>query len=308
MPLDSKGSVSRTVRFLITDHYRLTTMKIAVLADIHANFVALQAVTEHLEDWRPDRVIVAGDVVNRGPRPAECLRFVQEKQRTSGWLVVRGNHEEYVMTHAEPNAPRSGPRFELHRGSFWTYQQLGYAVSDLEAMPLQINLPAPDGGEVRATHASMLGTREGIYYRTPDVELERKIGLPAPGLFCVGHTHIPLVRSLNGTLVVNAGSVGLPFDRDTHAAYAQLEWRGGTLHGDAPHWHAEIVRLDFDRAQAEHDFYETGFNDATALAQLVLIELREARSQLYEWARQYEPRILSGEMTMRQSVREFLAG
>ena len=56
-------------------------MKLAVLADIHANWPALQAVTEHLEAWQPDQVIVDGDTVNRGPRPAECLRFVQDRQR-----------------------------------------------------------------------------------------------------------------------------------------------------------------------------------------------------------------------------------
>jgi hypothetical protein len=150
------------------------------------------------------------------------------------------------------------------------------------------------------SHASMRGTRDGVYRRTTDAELPEQIGLPAPGLFCVGHTHIPLVRRLNGTLVVNAGSVGLPFDRDTRAAYAQIEWRAGR-------WHAEIVRLDYDRAQAERDFYDTGFMDGTPLAQLVLIELHEARSQLYEWARQYEPRILNREVTMDESVREFRA-
>ena len=274
-------------------------MKLAVLADIHANWPALQAVTEHLEAWRPDRVIVAGDTVNRGPRPAECLRFVQERQRTSGWLVVRGNHEEYVMTHAAPDAPRSGPAFELHRGSFWTYQQLGGSVADLEAMPVCLSLTGPDRNELRFTHASMLGTREGIYPRTPDEELGRKIGLPAPALLCVGHTHIPLSRSLDGTLVVNAGSVGLSFDRDTRAGYAQVEWRNGR-------WRAEIVRLDYDRAQAERDFFETGFIECSALAHLVLIELRQARSQLFMWARQYEARILSEEMTMHDSVQAFV--
>ena len=48
-------------------------MKIAVLSDIHGNFVALQAVFEHIEAWRPDHTIVAGDIVNRGPRSKDCL-------------------------------------------------------------------------------------------------------------------------------------------------------------------------------------------------------------------------------------------
>jgi len=275
-------------------------MKLAILADIHANLPALQTVAAHIDAWKPDRVVVAGDVVNRGPRPLECLRFVQDKQRASGWLAVRGNHEEYVISHAQPDAPRSGPQFEIHRGSFWTYQGLAGDVSALEAMPFQLSLSAPDEGEVRVTHASMLGTREGIYTRTPDEELDRKIGQPAPALFCVGHTHIPLVRSLNGTLVVNVGAVGLPFDGDARASYAQLTWQRNA-------WHAEITRLGYDRRQAERDFEETGFiEEASAFAQLVLVELRVARSQIFEWMRRYEARVLAGEITMQESVEEFL--
>jgi predicted phosphodiesterase len=59
-------------------------MKIAVLADIHSNFVALQSAVEHLARWQPDRVILAGDLVNRGPRPAECLEFFQVRARLAG--------------------------------------------------------------------------------------------------------------------------------------------------------------------------------------------------------------------------------
>jgi len=276
-------------------------MKIAVLADIHANLPALQTVTEQLEAWRPDRVIVAGDVVNRGPRPAECLRFVQERQRDDGWLVVIGNHEEYVISQARPDAPRSGPQFEILRGSYWTYQKLDQDVSALEAMPFQVSLMAPDGGEVRVTHASMLGTREGIYKRTPDEELIHKVGQPAPAVFCVGHTHRPLVRRLNGTLVVNVGAVGLPFDGDTRAGYAQLTWQ-------EEGWEAQIVRLDYDRTQAARDFYETGFLDeASSFAQLVQVELRTAQSLIFGWTRRYEDAILAGTITAQEAVNEFLA-
>ena len=54
-------------------------MKIALLADIHANFSALQTVSADIETWQPDLVIVAGDLVNRGPKPKECLEFVHQQ-------------------------------------------------------------------------------------------------------------------------------------------------------------------------------------------------------------------------------------
>ena len=275
-------------------------MKLAVLADIHANLPALLAVCAHIDAWQPDRVIVAGDVVNRGPRPAECLRFVQDRQRERDWQVVIGNHEEYVIHQARPDAPRSGPQFDIHIGSYWTYRRLGEDVSALETMPFQTSMPGPDASEVRVTHASMAGTRVGIFPRTTDDELGKLIGHPAPALFCVGHTHIPLVRSLDGALVVNVGAVGLPFDGDTRAGYAQIVW-------SRKRWHACIVRLDYDRAQTERDFHDTGFLDeAASFARLVHVELRTARPLIYEWTRRYEARVLEGDLTFEEAVEDYL--
>jgi predicted phosphodiesterase len=269
-------------------------MKLAILADIHGNLAALETVTAHLEAWQPDGVVMAGDVINRGPRPLECLRFVQEK----GWLTVRGNHEDYIIRHAR--ASLNCLELELHRHSYWTYQQLNGNISDLEAMPFLVTLAAPDGSEVRVTHASMHGNRDGIYLDTPDEELRSKVGRPATPLFCVGHTHKPLIRRVDETLVVNVGAVGFPFDGDHRASYGQFVWQGGR-------WQAEIIRLEYDRQQNKRDFFETGCFEASGpLAHLILTELRTGRPYLSQWSKAYEDRILAGELTMEQSIREFL--
>ena len=281
-------------------------MKIAVLTDIHANFVALQAVSAQIEAWGPDHVFMAGDQVKRGPRPTECLRFVQKKIDSEGWRWVRGNHEDYVISQARKDAPLNGPHFEVHKASYWTYQQLGYDVSALKAMPFQQSVLDPAGHEVRIVHASMCGLRDGIYPETPDSALATKIrGNSAnptkalPAVFCVGHTHRPLVRRLDSTLVVNAGSAGLPFDGDIRPAYAQLIFQNGE-------WRADIVRVGYDLQAAERDFYTSGYlPDAGPLVELVLVELREARSQLYNWSIRYQDLAWRGEITMADSVREF---
>lgn len=275
-------------------------MKLAVLADVHANLIALQIITEHIEAWRPDLVIVAGDIVNRGPRPRECLHFIQDKQRTHGWLVVSGNHEDYVLSHTKPDAPRSGPKFEVHRHSYWTYQQLDGEIPALAAMPFLQSLTAPDGSHVRITHASMRSNRDGIYPETPDEELRRKIQ-PYASLLCVGHTHRPLVRQIDGRLVVNVGSAGLPFDADHRISYAQLSWRRGQ-------WHPQIVRLDYDRPAAERDFFNTDFFAGSGpLGHLILNEFHTAQPCLYRWTVKYQARVLAGELTMAEAVQKFLA-
>lgn len=275
-------------------------MKLAVLADIHANLVALQAVTAHIEAWQPDAIVVAGDVVNRGPRPLECLRFVQHKQRTADWRLVRGNHEDYVIFQAQPDAPRSGPRAELFRHTHWTYRQLNGDVSALEAMPFQASLAAPDGSEIRITHASMEGNRVGIFPQTTEAELRQQIQ-PAPPLLCVGHTHIPLIRRIDESLVVNVGSAGLPFDGDPRPGYARLRWQGAA-------WQAEIVRIDYDREAAARDFFATGFFQGSGpMGRLIFSELRHACSRLYQWTQRYYEPILAGEISMAESVERFLA-
>ena len=93
-------------------------MKIAVLADIHGNVPALHTVLDHIDHWKPDKVIVAGDIINRGPRPRECLQPIMERQRDAGWLVVMGNHEEFVISQSRPDASRQGPEFEIYRMSY----------------------------------------------------------------------------------------------------------------------------------------------------------------------------------------------
>lgn len=274
-------------------------MKLAVLADVHANLYALRSVVEDVEKWSPDHVIVAGDMLNRGPRPLECLQLIDAYAESEGWSLLRGNHEEYVLKQGEPDTPKSGPAFEVHLASYWTYKKIAEDVSLLHSLPLAISLEDPNGEEVRVTHASMMGIRDGIYPGMSDGVIRKRIGAP-PRLFCVGHTHIPLVRHVDNTLVVNVGSAGLPFDGDLRLSYARLIWHMGV-------WEAEIVRLHYDIDSANRDFYETGYvSHAGPLIRLVLLELQQARSHLYQWGARYQDLVLNGELTMEQSVDDYI--
>jgi predicted phosphodiesterase len=271
-------------------------MKIAVLADIHANLPALEAVTADLEVWNPDRVILAGDVVNRGPRSLACLMFVMGKIKTNGWQVLKGNHEDYVIAQGQPDTPRSGPLFHVYRHTQWTYEQLHGDVNSLGAWPDFIYLEAPDKCEVRVAHGSMLGNTHGIFPMMDDEDLFRRVGEPLPTLFCCGHTHYPLITHLENTLVVNVGAVGLPFDRDRRGSYARFTWRVGK-------WEGEIVRVEYDYSKTMEDFLTSGFlHEAGSMAWLVLAEFLYASSQLFAWMRDYYEPVLAGETTVKATV------
>lgn len=277
-------------------------MKIAVLSDIHANYAALKVALEDVDRWRPDAVIFLGDVVNRGPKPLDCLRMTQSFSQMYPCYFVLGNHEEYVLEQANGKYAPESPAGMVHQASRWTMEQLGAEISLLSQFALFVDIPVPHGGIARFVHGSMRGLRDGIYADTAEVELSARLGLEGLeshhpfSLFCVGHTHRAFISRFWQIQVVNAGSVGLPFDGDQRLGYARLQWQ-------KTKWKAEIVRLAYDVREAEMDFYTSGYlKGAGPLAQLVLIELRTASSQLYQWARDYQEQVLSGKMHIRQSV------
>jgi predicted phosphodiesterase len=273
--------------------------KLAVLSDIHGNLAALQAVADHIDRWKPDAVVVAGDIINRGPCSRECLDFVLARATESGWRIIRGNHEEYVLNVARDPSARQGLEGAVRQSVGWTARQVGDAVPAIEAWPAQISLRAPDGGEARVVHASMRSNRDNILPDTPDEILREQIA-PAPPLIVVGHTHRPLIRTIDASLVVNAGSAGLPFDGDTRASYAQLTWRDG--------WHATIARVDYDRQQAARDYEQSGFmRDSGPIAALIYDEFRTARPRLSSWIARYKDAVLAGELTAADAAHDYLA-
>lgn len=70
-------------------------MRIAVVSDIHANLTALNAVVADLRQTSPDLVVMGGDLMNGGPRPAEVIDRVREMN----WAGVYGNTDEISGRH-----------------------------------------------------------------------------------------------------------------------------------------------------------------------------------------------------------------
>ncbi len=275
-------------------------MKIAVISDIHGNLPALEAVTADIERWQPDYVVVDGDIVNRGPLSRETLEWVLARQQSDGWQLVRGNHEDYILECAVSNGCLTGLKYEVQKFAYWAYRQVVDYVPILANIPEQFSVCAPDGMELRAVHGSMRDNRDGVYPKTSDRELREQIA-PAPKIFVTGHTHQPLIRQIDGTTVVNVGSVGASFDGDRQLSYGRFTWTSRTG------WDADIVRLPYDFARVEQDYETSGFlEEAGPLAQLMLVELRRAGGLVYRWASRYEKAVLAGEISLETSVRAVL--
>lgn len=270
-------------------------MKVAIISDIHGNLPALEAVAEDIDKWQPDAVIVDGDVVNRGPSSLECWQFVRER---ANWQIVLGNHEEYVLKHTQPRA-ENGRLFEINRLSYWTYQQLNGQAAELGKLPVGLSLYTPGNNEVRVRHASMRGTRDGIYPFTTDEEMRDQIA-PPPDVFVTAHIHEPFIREVDKTLVVNVGSVGSPCDGDNRASYGQVVWQNGRFQ-------ANIIRMPYDVARAEQDFYTSGYlTESGIVSWLIYHEWRTAKMILPSWIATYQEDVLQGEIELETAVRRYL--
>lgn len=274
-------------------------MRLIVLSDLHANRPAMEAVLRAMEAWLPAEVVVAGDLVNRGPSPRPCLERILALRDRYGWQVLKGNHEDFVTWEAHASPARAEWEQKLYAHTRWTLGHVADLVPALQALPDHVVIAGPGGSDVRIVHASMRGNRVGLYEQMEGADL-RDLIAPAPHVLVAGHTHVPFVRWVGDTLVVNAGSVGLPFDGDPRASFAVLTWTDGG-------WQAHIERVAYDRAESEADFVSSGYlAHGGPMVPLILDELRTARPRLGYWHRYYESRVAAGEMRLEESAERLL--
>jgi predicted phosphodiesterase len=240
-------------------------MRVAALYDVHANLPALQAVLEDVRQADVDQLAIGGDVLP-GPMPRETLGRLMALDRPVQF--IHGNGELAVL--AQMAASRSSvvtywgttsgaPLPEpLRAGYRWTAQQLqpDYEAA-LVSWPKTIRLEIGGLGEVLFCHGTPRSETEIFTRLTTEERLVPLFeGLQAPVVVC-GHTHMQFDRMIGETRVVNAGSVGEPFE-DAGAFWVLL---GPDV---------ELRRTPYDLAQAAERIRATAYPQAQETADGVL--------------------------------------
>ncbi len=243
--------------------------RIAILADIHGNIPALEAVLDDIARRRLDEVLVGGDLVGRGPEGGAVVRRV----RAAGLRSVRGNHEEYLLDFRTGRANPAWMKSPDWVSARWMAAELAQDEADfIDALPPA--LTAISAPELRLVHGTPRSNREGVGPWTSDALLAEIAALGDERVLVCAHTHRPMARSINDTYVVNVGSVGLPFSGDPRAHYVIFE-------GEGDRWRSEPVLVPYDREETLARYRSTGFLEAGGVvARLLAAELRTARSHL----------------------------
>lgn len=173
-------------------------MRLALISDIHANLDALNAVLADIDRVGADTIACLGDVIDVGPRPVETV----ERLRACCDVIIRGNHDPL------DESPPLGFLADLEA---WTRDQLDAAMHAwLCALPPEAVIDL-DGASVWCVHGSPRSATESVLASTPLPRLREWIAGRTHDVLACGHTHVQVCRRVDDTIVVNVGSVGMPF-------------------------------------------------------------------------------------------------
>jgi putative phosphoesterase len=187
-------------------------MKALIISDVHANYPALQAVLER--DGSYDKLIFLGDVVDYGPNPKECIKFIKEN---ADYYVI-GNHDNALGYNVDCNCMGTFRECSIATRKWHKTLLDDNDIKFLKSMPPLVNAHFDDETFLLA-HASPQGD---ISKYLNENEITDEINNIVAEYILVGHTHVQYKKILDYNMIINPGSVGLARDGG-QACYAIYE-------------------------------------------------------------------------------------
>ncbi|HKT38534.1 MAG TPA: metallophosphoesterase family protein [Ktedonobacterales bacterium] len=211
---------------------------IAILADIHGNLPALEAVLAKVDAEGIERIVCLGDAATLGPQPREVIARV----RALGCPVVMGNTDAILLALQRDESTMGGEEgndwsneaFDQWCANQLTDDDLAY----LRAFQPTISLSLGDDVTLLCYHGSPRSYDERITAETPDAALHEMLGAFTAQIYIGGHTHQQMLRRYRDALVLNPGTVGfvkdaiapaMPMRNPSWAEYAVIASDGGQL-------------------------------------------------------------------------------
>jgi putative phosphoesterase len=211
-------------------------LRVAALYDVHGNAPALEAVLAEVERERVDQVVFGGDLAS-GPLPRETVELARSTDAT----YVRGNADVLA-------SPSRSPEWDAARR--WVEQQL-----DEEQIQWLANLDfSAVIDDVLYVHATPQDNETVVTELTSDDRMAELLSDVEQSMVVAGHTHMQLDRMVGEKRFVNAGSVGMPYEREPGAYWALI---GDDL---------ELRRTEYDFERAAASIRASGHPMAEELA------------------------------------------
>jgi predicted phosphodiesterase len=220
-------------------------VRVAALYDIHGNLPALEAVLAEVAAENVDTIVFGGDVAS-GPMPAETL----QRMRKVDARCVMGNADRQMVEDFDAGRDPDDAESQLDRALWWAARQITVAQRDyLAGFEATVSIDVDGLGPVLFCHGSPRSDEERLTRITPaDRAAETLEGVAAQIVVC-GHTHQQFDRPIGERRLLNAGSVGMPYEGDAAAFWLLL--------GPDP----ELRRTEYDVAAAADRMRAAGMPD-----------------------------------------------
>ncbi len=223
-------------------------MRIGIISDVHSNYEALKAVLRELNREGVDRIINSGDNVGYSAFPNECIELF----KIEGIEGVMGNYDEAVAFsrlvcgcgYKDPEVAHIG-----HLSLTWAQENTNDKTKEyLAGLPKHPEFESPIG-KIFVLHGGLEDLTQWITERDTDLLKDTALKTGAR-LVIMGHIHRPFVKEMNGTVFVNPGSVGRPFDGDPRASFAVVEITDT--------FDIQIKRIEYDVEKTIHALINAG--------------------------------------------------
>jgi putative phosphoesterase len=198
-------------------------VRTAIVSDIHGNLTAFEAVLAHIKHTSPDLVLHGGDLADPGSSPIEIV----DRIRQFGWHGVMGNSDEMLV---RPDSLEDFASQSSAPSALWTaIREIASATRSVLGEERLAWLREQPLVSTQDAFALVHATPESCW-RAPadeatDAELNTIYSALDKPMVVFGHTHRPFIRHIAGhlRLLINTGSVGLPYDGDRRASYLLFE-------------------------------------------------------------------------------------
>jgi predicted phosphodiesterase len=230
-------------------------VRVAALYDIHGNDAALAAVLAEIESLEVDVIVVGGDVAG-GPFPCQAVDAVRALGDRA--IAIRGNGERELVEarlRLDAGTARIDPDDVWSSRTHWAAGVLDRARLDwMGALPPLASVEVNGVGDVLFCHASPRSDEEIVTPLSPASRIAPMLAGAPQRTVVLGHTHVQFDRQVADSRLVNAGSVGMPYEGDAAAFWALL---GPDV---------ELRRTPYDVAEACTRVRESGIPGARAFA------------------------------------------
>jgi putative phosphoesterase len=200
----------------------MSSDRVAVITDIHANLPALEATLARIEQLGVERIYCGGDLVGYGPHPNEVCTLIEEH----GIPTIYGNYDYAIgrdLADCGCAYPTHHERDLGQQSVDWTLAHTDQHAKDfMRALSFDLHFEV-GVNTVHLVHGSPRKVNEYLFEEKPASLYERLARAEEADTLVFGHTHKPWARDYGGVLFVNCGSVGKPKDGDPRAAFALLQ-------------------------------------------------------------------------------------